>query len=347
MAYRHRISPRRHRGLRYGVLLFILAPLVPSATPAGAASSRDETLTQARELLAAERPEEAMQMLDHLLAQRPKDPEALLLRSNARFMIGETAGGAADLDRALALDPTLRQAWLNRAAFDLSEGRFEAALRALVKARDLAPEEPDNDLNIGAVLLLQGKLDDARGSFANYLRRNPDSAESYYLVATNYAMAGEADLAVEHLGEAIRRDERVRLRARTDANFADLALLPEFQALLDTDRYRPPPGAWTASRVFQAPYRGSEGPLLKAVLDTLQLTGRAFDRRIEVTPAWALIWSDLRIKVSDTDDGQGRVELVAPATAYGAEGWRRESEELFGQINVRLGGRKALGPPKG
>lgn len=309
--------------------------LLALALAAGPALARPAQLDRAAELLDAGEVEPALAILDREIRARPEDGRAHLLRSTARFMQGDTEGGRRDLDRALELDPGLRQGWLNQAALDIAEERLDAALAALLRARDLEPEAPDNGLNIGAVLVLQGKLAEASREFATYLRRNPGSAEAFYLVASNYALAGYAALAVQHLRQAVELDEKVRLEARTDPNFAELEANDAFRALLATDGFRPPAGTHVASRLFDEPYAAGQGKLLAAVIDSLQLAHEAFDRRVEVTPDWALVWGDLRIKVSAAGE-RGLVELTAPPDRFTPAEWRQRSEDLFRRIAVRL-----------
>jgi tetratricopeptide (TPR) repeat protein len=295
-------------------------------------------LARARELVDAGDAAAAVALLDGLLKHQPL-AEGYLLRSTAHFMLGDLAQGSEDLDQALETDPSLRQGWLNRAALSISEGRIDAALESFKKAQELDPGAPDNDVNIGVALLLKGELEKANGSFARYLEHHPDSADAFYLVATNYAMAGYAGLAIQQLQRAIAVDEKSRLRARTDRNFSDLTANSRFQEILSTDAYRLPPGAHFAAQDFDLPYAGSSGGLLSVVLEILQLNNQPFDPRVEVTPGWALIWADFRIKVSTTTAGKGRVELSAPAPHFTLTVWRRRTEELFRQIAVRAVGR--------
>ena len=313
----------------------LLILLMPAAALGQTAAGK---LARARELVDAGDAASGLALLDLLLEKEPL-AEGYLLRSTAHIMLGDLERGRRDLEQALEIDPALRQAWLNRAALELSEKRFDEALQDLRRARELDPEAPDNDLNIGAVLLLMGELESANRSFASYLQRHGDSADTFYLVASNYAMAGYAGLAIQQLQRAIALDEKSRLRARTDRNFSDLATNPRFRELLASDSYRLPPGAHFAAREFDLPYRASQGGLLSVVLEALQLHGQPFDPRVEVTSHWALIWADLRIKVTSTPEGKGRIELSAPASHFTLTRWRERTEELFRQVSVRAVGR--------
>ncbi len=300
-------------------------------------SGSSRALDQIERMIEAGQPGEALELLDRFkAADRPTAARALLLRSTALFMLGRIELGRRDLEESLAKDPSLRQAWLNRAALDISDGRLDRALEALRKARELDPEAADTDLNIGAVLLMQGKASEAQPHLERYLEASGDSAEAWYLVASNYALGGESGRAVEHLAKAIALDERVRLRARTDANFTALGEDASFQELLNVESYRIPAGSHAIYRAYDSFYQAGEGKLLPAVLDALQLTGEPFDRQIEVTPNWALIWGEIRIKVCNDGREGGRVELTAPRARFSDNEWQARTNKLLAEIAVQL-----------
>lgn len=333
----------RHRPAIFPVLA-LLALLVLAAPPAkaqggDAAQRADSSVAQAQELLDAQRPGEALRILDRVLKREGDNAEALLLRSNAHFMLGDMEPGRRDLDRALALDPELRQGWLNRAALAVAEERYADAVTAFRRAEALDPAAPDNDLNVGAALLLQGELASASERFESYLAGAGDTAEGYYLVASNYALTGYEALAVEHLRGAVERDERIRRRARTDPNFRALQSNARFRRLMARDLYEAPAGSHVADATFDAAYRGGQGPLLPAVLDALQLGDRPFDPNVEVTDAWALIWGEVRIKVFDTLGDKGRVQLSAPARAFTPAEWKRVASGLMERIERQAAAR--------
>jgi tetratricopeptide (TPR) repeat protein len=337
-------GPPRVPSLAALVLALVLAllgaprPAFASDRAADRASDRNpgQTLAQAQELLDSGRPQAALPLLDALLRKEPGNARALLLRSTARFLTDDIAGGTADLDLSLELDPRQRQAWLNKAALAIADKKYDAAFTALSEAEKLDPQASDNDLNLGAVLLLQGKLQPASDRFGRYLARHPRSAEPRYLVASNYALTGYAAFAIEHLRQAIEIDERSRVRARTDPNFAGLYSQARFQELLAADTYRLPPGAHTARRVYDVPYDQQDGMLVNSVLGALRTAGERHDPRLETTADWALIWGELRIKLSRTKDGKGLVEVSAPVERMSAAEWQRRSDKVLHAITIEL-----------
>lgn len=293
-------------------------------------------IARARQAIETERAAEALEILEPLAKRSNVTADTLVLLSTARFMIGDTDGGRTALEQALDVNPQHRRAWLNRAALDMVEDRYDDALTALGKAQELDPSAPDNDLNIGAVYVLKEDIGRASRHFNSYLSQNRSSADAYYLVASNYALASRWDLAVQHLEAAVRLDEKSRRRARVDPNFGPLGGYQPFQVLLETDSYAAPDGAYRHRETFDAPYDGSHGDLLKAVLNALQLSGQSFDADVEVTDRWALVWSDVRLKLSNAPDGGGQIEMSAPADLMTASQWEERRNALADEIREQL-----------
>ena len=277
----------------------------------------------------------ALDALRPILKRSPKNPEALLARSTAYFLVGELELGSKDLDRALAGDPTLRQGWLTLGALRLSEGNNSGALTAFTKARELDPSANENALNIGAAQLLLGNVDQAKGEFSAYLAAVNNTAEANVLIAKNYALANVLAPATDHAAAAIQADERQRLTMRTDPAFSLALDFPPFQTLLASDSFRPPPGSLTETYVLDTPYETQR--VAGALIDALSALAIPFDPRVEATPNWALVWSDkLRIKVGPANTSTTRVTLVAPPKSHTRTSWQNLQDRLFGQIAYQL-----------
>ena len=319
------------------IVIGLCCVLTAGMAQAESKSKQAERLSRAEALLEAGEPEQAMEILDSLLAKGKPSAQALLLRSTGRIMLADVQGGVDDLKRATEVDPTLRQAWLNLAGIEIAQRRFDTAYEALLKAQKLDPTASDNDLNLGAVQLMLGRQTEASEHFEKYLLQQRDSAEAYYLVASNYALAGLAEPAVTHLQRAIGLDERLRLRARSDDRFLSLDD-DAYTLLINTDSYTPPGGAHTAATAFGVPYDRRDNRLLYAVLEAMQRLKITYDPQIETTDTWALVWSDLRIKVSNQSNGNGVVRLSAPAERYTAESWQDVTQRLFTAIHEALSG---------
>ncbi len=319
------------------VLATVLAALiVGAATVAPLTAQEDPRLARARAYLDNGEPEAALLLTNEVLAKGKPNAEALLLRSTGRAMTADLRGRFEDLQRALNIDPALRQGWLNLAGLEIAEGRYKAAYNALRKAQALDPSAVDNYLNLGAVLVLQKQLEPAREQFAEYLKREGSSAEANYLVAANYALARYQQPAVEHLRRAVELDERIRLRARSDDRFLGIDDRP-FRELLNTDLYTLPAGSHSRAAAFRVPHNPVDNRLLYAVLEALNRLGVDYSPGVETSADWALIWGEMRIKVHNQANGTGVVSLSAPADRFTAEGWQHSTQELLGTIHRILG----------
>ncbi len=314
----------------------ILAVVWLLSATAVAAKPKADPIASASALIDSGDPGQALELLTPWLKKHPADANALLLASTARFMLGDFEKGRQDLARSIELDSGNRRAWLNQAALELAEEDYTRALESFRQAETLDPDAADNALNIGAVLLLLDRFEEAGARFREYLSRNPGDPKARYLVASNYAMRGFADAAVANLSRAIALDEKMRRNARTDPNFAPLERSATYQRLLNTDGFRHRPGSKVTTQDYEVPYLGRRSLVLDAVISSLQLQGRSFEPQVEVTDRWALVWSDLRIKVASNDSGGTWLELSAPPGAFSAAAWQKLTTELLRSVTVQL-----------
>lgn len=320
------------------LLAFALIALPVLATRTGAQSPRAATdpLARAQAAVDAGDSETAIALVEPILKRDKRNARALLIRSTARCLEGDLGACEKDLDAALAADPTLRQGWLNRSALAIAGKRWDDALAALDRAEAIDPAAADNGLNHGAVFLMKGELEPAAAQFRRYLDRSGADPNAWYLVATNYAFSGYAALAVEHLGRAVAIDERQRLRARVDPNFAELASHRGFQQLLTTDTFRPAPGSLRAEKLLRTRLAGPDSPIVTAALNAVQLSGLPIQGSVELTDDWALLWTDFRIKLSKADGDMTIVTLTAAPGRYTSDQWSSRTEAFFATLEREL-----------
>ena len=327
------VLPPRHTAA-FSVL--VLATVFLFAADAPAQPWSDARLARAQAFLDAEQPGPALTLVEQVLEESKSNAGALLLRSTGRVLLGDISGAYKDLKRATKIDPSLRQAWLNLAGLEIAEGAYDDAAKALVKARELDSGAADSYLNLGAVAVLQNDLATAEQEFGGYLEREPKVAEAHYLIATNWAIGGQEDRAVEHLEQAIRHDERWRLQARQDERFSLLSG-PAYAELLRTDGWTPPPGTHQTAAAFSMPYVRTDPKLLYAVLEALRRIGRAYEPAVEANEGWGLVWAeDLRIKVYNQPDRSGVVNLTADPASMSASDFERAAQTLFRAIYEEL-----------
>lgn len=327
----HRV-PRDGRAL--GALLLCLITLLPKP-----ATAQGSSLAQAQALIDAGEPDRALPLIEQAVGRGKLRGQALLLRSTARFMLGEHDLATADLRQALAAEPSLRQGWLNLAAVEMAVERWDAAYQALVKAQQLDPAALDNDLNLGAVQLLRGQRAAAEQHFDRYLAAHATEPEAFYKVASNYAVSNDPTSAIKLLQQSVALDERVRMRIRGDSHFAyyQSAIVGDaFRRLLNTDVHVPPTDALRASAGFPDPYDSQDRLLLNATLAALREERIPHEPTIEAADHWALIWGVVRIKIASQDDGTGVISVTAPAGRMAAAEFHRTTQRLFRAVHDRL-----------
>lgn len=88
----------------------------------------------------------------------------------------------------------------------LSLGDYEGAEKALVKAIELSPGDPQSEALLGWAQMLQEKYDDALMNFQRVLMREPQNALARINVGYICLKKGIFGEAIEHLSKAIRLD---------------------------------------------------------------------------------------------------------------------------------------------
>ena len=88
---------------------------------------------------------EAVDDLDHVVARAPRRADALAMRAAAHRRRDMTNLAAADIARALAIDPDLPEAWLERGILARLAGRDDEARAAWIRVLATDPDGPAGD----------------------------------------------------------------------------------------------------------------------------------------------------------------------------------------------------------
>jgi tetratricopeptide (TPR) repeat protein len=86
--------------------------------------------------------------------------------------------------------------------------------------------------NIGVTFLREKNFTEARKSFEDAMRLQPDYVDPYYNLACLYAIQGNTKIALNYLRRAIALDASVREWAREDGDLRRLRGLPEFEEIV-------------------------------------------------------------------------------------------------------------------
>ncbi|MCW5592814.1 MAG: tetratricopeptide repeat protein, partial [Burkholderiales bacterium] len=109
----------------------------------------------------------ALEAARRLLEADPSDVNALHVAGLATARLGDSAGGLALVERALATAPASVPLWLSRGKVLLEAGREDEAREAFAKAAALDPASYNAHLELG---LLDAKRSRARDAARSLLR---------------------------------------------------------------------------------------------------------------------------------------------------------------------------------
>ena len=111
-------------------------------------------------------------------------------------------------------------------------GRSREARRFYQKALTLDPQNIHAVNNIGVTFLQERNFTEARKSFEEAMRLQPDYVDPYYNLACLYAIQGKTKMGLDYLKRAISLDESAREWARNDDDLKGLRTLPEFEEVV-------------------------------------------------------------------------------------------------------------------
>jgi tetratricopeptide (TPR) repeat protein len=168
----------------------------------------------ARCLRAQGQPEQAVQVLDQVLARQPEHAAALALRAQMAFDSGQYEGARGLLVRASAADPGNRQPFytlslclkrLNRPqeakAVEARMAKLEADLRrvdTLVRHVNERPNDVAARYEIGTTFLHYGMTDDGLHWLSTVLELDPNHQATHQALAYYYERVGDKEQAAWH-----------------------------------------------------------------------------------------------------------------------------------------------------
>lgn len=131
---------------------------------------------------------------------------------------GDLDGGAAHIERAIALNPNLASAWNFSGFVKALLGQHEVAIEHIAKAIRFNPLDPSLYSMQGATALAHffaGRYDDALKWSEKTLREKPSFLPSLRMVAMSHALAGRLVLAKDAMAQAREIDPTLRISTLT------------------------------------------------------------------------------------------------------------------------------------
>lgn len=124
-------------------------------------------------------------------------------RSIARGRLGDDSGAAADVDKAIELDPEYGPAWANRAMTGFWSSNCERAIEDATVAIELEPDWPTAYSARALCLADAGQLDDALADADRAVQLDPAHMFVYYARGVIHAERGDNVEAAADLKRAI------------------------------------------------------------------------------------------------------------------------------------------------
>ncbi len=181
-------SSRRAR--RFAGSLFLLLALGGPLRGEEVEASHRKRLVNPAAALAREEQE-----ADARLQATPHDPQSLRARGLARLNMGKLEDAAADLRRAVALEPSQVSVRAELAFALMLSGHFTEALAAARSALALDPQNSAANAYAGHVLLRQGELDPAIAHLERAVSRIPANVDVHFDLLEAYRQQRKFPLA--------------------------------------------------------------------------------------------------------------------------------------------------------
>lgn len=146
---------------------------------------------------------------DKAIALDPSLAEAWLNKGASLTEIEHHTDGLACLDRALALKPTLAVAWANKGHVLLGLGRLSDALSALQKASELNHDDPAVWYRMGCALAKMDRHADAIAAYQNVVRLDPKGVEGWFNMGHSMGLLGRHQDVIKCCDRALEIDPQV------------------------------------------------------------------------------------------------------------------------------------------
>jgi tetratricopeptide (TPR) repeat protein len=152
----------------------------------------------------AELLERAWTAAQRAIALDPKLAEASAVLGMVRFTRDwDLAGALRDLDRAVALNPSLARAHQYRSAVLMVMGQFPEAVEAARYAQHLDPLSAAENTTLGVRLYYAGRYQEAIAQFTNAIATTPGFAVAHWGLGETYRELGRHREAIAELRQAV------------------------------------------------------------------------------------------------------------------------------------------------
>jgi len=209
-------------------------------------------LSRAREIGMGDRPDEAIEIIQAIIASDPDITDAYFTIGNICFQQKNFSEAIDYFQQVLGRKPDDTFAAINIALAYEGMGQFDEAENFLLDYLDKGFPDPQFYFMLGNMNFLQKKYDKAIPFFEQCISLNPDSAGSHNLLAAINIIKDDLGQATEHIHQAIRLNPRLstvyynqaqiyekegKLQEAEDAYLKELELSPKhFKSIYNLSR---------------------------------------------------------------------------------------------------------------
>lgn len=169
---------------------------------------KDSMLDLAMDYLQANRPDLSVQLTQKLLTAGTKNAEIYFIDGTAQSEIGNTDKGIASMEQAANLEPTNIQVLQTLTQMYIRANRPTDAERVARRALTFNANSKDAALNVGFVLAIEKKFDEARAQFEAASKLDPKDPHPIVLEAQTYEDGNSLALAMPLYDRALAIDPK-------------------------------------------------------------------------------------------------------------------------------------------
>jgi cytochrome c-type biogenesis protein CcmH/NrfG len=133
------------------------------------------------------------------MTDTPEDRWEAAEEAAERLKDGDPEGAVSAAEDVLRLDPRNEYAWFFLGCAHFEKSELGSALKAFVRALEIAPGYLGAMVNLGHTLRLLGRHDEAIRLGRELLTRAPEDGDALYLLGLTYFARGDSAAATSHL----------------------------------------------------------------------------------------------------------------------------------------------------
>lgn len=159
--------------------------------------------SQAQAHIEAGRLDEAIQLYDTMVKERPDDAGTHHVLGLTYAARGDASRACLQIEKAIALEPEHAPYYRSLGDVLYDAGRFESCLDAYEKAISLSPADDDTRLNFGNALQRLGLWREALGNYQQILSNQPNHFKALNNIGKTYYDQGDIDKSLEFYDRSV------------------------------------------------------------------------------------------------------------------------------------------------